>query len=167
MTLPFDTQYFAKLLDTLPEDASWIGQVFVVVFLALLLAFVVKRFLKRLHRLFEQTDNIWDDALVVAVGRPLRLFIWLQGIAFAAHIVGEKTGAPLFDAVDPLRDIGVIVLLAWFLVRLVKHHRGCRRQAAAHLGDHHRSSGDSADPGIQRLRRARLRWHRRHRGLAG
>ncbi len=120
MTLPFDTQYFAKLLDTLPEDASWIGQVFVVVFLALLLAFVVKRFLKRLHRLFEQTDNIWDDALVVAVGRPLRLFIWLQGIAFAAHIVGEKTGAPLFDAVDPLRDIGVIVLLAWFLVRLVK-----------------------------------------------
>ena len=92
---------------------------FVVVFLALLLAFVVKRFFKRLHRLFKSTDNIWDDALVAAVSRPLRLFIWLQGIAFAAHIVGRKTGAPLFDAVGPLRDIGVIVLLAWFLVRLV------------------------------------------------
>ncbi len=120
MNLPFDVSSIRTVLEKLPDDASWVGQVFVVVFLALLLAFVVKRFFKRLHRLFQQTDNIWDDALVMALGRPLRLFIWLQGIAFAAHIVGEKTGAPLFDAVDPLRDIGVIVLLAWFLVRLVK-----------------------------------------------
>ncbi|HFC54096.1 MAG TPA: mechanosensitive ion channel family protein [Gammaproteobacteria bacterium] len=107
------------LLGRLPADTSWIVQAFVVVFAALLLAFLVKRFLKRLHRLFQSTDNIWDDALVEALGRPLRMFIWLQGIAFAAHIVGRQTRAPLFDAVGPLRDIGVIVLLAWFLVRLV------------------------------------------------
>ncbi len=119
MNFSFDKQQLIDILERLSANASWIGQVFVVVFLALLLAFVVKRFFKRLHRLFKSTDNIWDDALVAAVNRPLRLFIWLQGIAFAAHIVGRKTGAPLFDAVGPLRDIGVIVLLAWFLVRLV------------------------------------------------
>ncbi|HHL45214.1 MAG TPA: mechanosensitive ion channel family protein [Gammaproteobacteria bacterium] len=119
MNFSFDKQQLIDILERLSANASWIGQVFVVVFLALLLAFVVKRFFKRLHRLFKSTDNIWDDALVAAVSRPLRLFIWLQGIAFAAHIVGRKTGAPLFDAVGPLRDIGVIVLLAWFLVRLV------------------------------------------------
>ncbi len=110
---------FIGMLERLPADASWIGQIFMVVFLALLLAFMVKRFFKRLHRLFKDTDNIWDDALAGAVDRPLRLFIWLQGIAFAAHIAGRETGAPLFDAVDPLRDTGVIALLAWFLVRLV------------------------------------------------
>ncbi len=120
MNFSFDRQQLTDMLEQLSANASWIGQVFVVVFLALLLAFIVKRFFKRLHRLFKSTDNIWDDALVDAVGRPLRLFIWLQGIAFAAHIVGRETGAPLFDAVGPLRDIGVIVLLAWFLVRLVK-----------------------------------------------
>ncbi len=114
-----DIQYMTGLLGRLPADTSWMVQAFVVVFAALLLAFLVKRFLKRLHRLFQSTDNIWDDALVEALGRPLRMFIWLQGIAFAAHIVGRQTGAPLFDAVGPLRDIGVIVLLAWFLVRLV------------------------------------------------
>ncbi len=119
MNIPFDTQRIAKLLERFSADASWMVQVFVVVFLALLLAFMVKRFFKRLHRLFQSTDNIWDDALIEALGRPLRMFIWLQGIAFAAHIVGRQTGAPLFDAVGPLRDIGVIVLLAWFLVRLV------------------------------------------------
>ncbi len=119
MNFSFDRQQLTDMLEQLSANASWIGQVFVVVFLALLTAFIVKRFFKRLHRLFKSTDNIWDDALIEAVGRPLRLFIWLQGITFAAHIVGRETGAPLFDAVGPLRDIGVIVLLAWFLVRLV------------------------------------------------
>ncbi len=119
MNLPFDSQSLNELLERLSADASWMVQVFLVVFLTLLLAFLVKRFFKRLHRLFRSTENIWDDALVEALGRPLRFFIWLQGIAFAAHIVGRQTGAPLFDAVGPLRDIGVIVLLAWFLVRLV------------------------------------------------
>ncbi len=119
MNFSFDRQQLTDMLEQLSANASWIGQVFVVVFLALLTAFIVKRFFKRLHRLFKSTDNIWDDALIEAVGRPLRLFIWLQGVTFAAHIVGRETGAPLFDAVGPLRDIGVIVLLAWFLVRLV------------------------------------------------
>ncbi len=119
MDFSFDRQQFIDMLGHLSTNASWIGQVFVVVFLALLFAFIVKRFFKRLHRLFKTTDNIWDDALIDSVSRPLRLFIWLQGISFAAHIVGRETGAPLFDAVGPLRDIGVIILLGWFLVRLV------------------------------------------------
>jgi len=119
MNIPFNLQQLTSVFGQLPDYTWWVGQVFIIVFLTQLLAFIAKRIIKRLHGFFVSTENIWDDSLVDAASRPLRLFIWVHGIAFAAGIVGEKTESPVFDAVSPIRDISVIVLLAWFLIRLV------------------------------------------------
>lgn len=103
------------------ETNLWIVQVFVVVFIVLLFNFFQKRFLKRLYFKFQKTDKVWDDALIKSLSRPLTLLVWVVGIAFAAHIVQQNTGAVIFEAVNPMRDVGVIVCIAWFLLRLVKH----------------------------------------------
>jgi MscS family membrane protein len=94
-------------------------QVFVVVFGTLLLDFVQKRLVGRMQRRIEASKILWDDALYFALRRPLSVLIWLLGVTFAAEIVGSKTGALLFEAIVPLREIGVIVILAWFLFRLI------------------------------------------------
>lgn len=109
-----------KWLVTLLGEHLWVAEVFVVVFLVLLVNFIQKIVLTKVHRRLEKTDNLWDDAMVEAVRRPLNFFIWIVGIAFAAEIVQQRTGAVIFGAVAPLRDIGVIYTLAWFLVRLVR-----------------------------------------------
>lgn len=97
---------------------AWIVQVFAVVFLVLLFNLLLRLVVRRLHRKLEQTSNPWDDAVVGALQRPLNLLVWVVGIAFAAEIVRLETGAAVFNAIGPLRDVGVIASIAWFLQRL-------------------------------------------------
>ncbi|MFO7592489.1 MAG: mechanosensitive ion channel family protein [Pseudomonadota bacterium] len=94
-------------------------QVFLVVFGTLLLDFILKKLLKRLHIKVEASHTLWDDALYMAAARPLSFLVWLIGISFAAEIVGKQTDAAIFELVDPVREIGVIVLATWFVFRFI------------------------------------------------
>ncbi|MGB5472758.1 MAG: mechanosensitive ion channel family protein [Gammaproteobacteria bacterium] len=99
-------------------DNIWIVQVFVVVFLVLLFSFLLRLLVSRLYRKLQSTATPWDDAVVGALQKPLTLLIWIVGIAFAADIVRVETRAAIFTAIPPLRDVGVITTIAWFLLRL-------------------------------------------------
>lgn len=99
--------------------AGWITQVFVVVFAVLLTNFFLARILTRLHEHLKTTTFKWDDVLVDALRKPVRMLVWIVGIAFAAQIVQRSTDAAIFEAAIPLRDVGVIATIAWFLVRLI------------------------------------------------
>ena len=99
---------------------TWIIQVFIVVFLTALLNWLQKRVLARLAVRLRATRTYWDDALLDAARRPFSFFIWILGLTFAADIVKSETEAAIFGAVGPLRDVGVIFVLAWFLVRFIK-----------------------------------------------
>ena len=101
------------------DAGGWITQVFIVVFVTLLINFFQKRLLNRLYAKLVQTRNIWDDALINALRRPLSLLIWVVGIAFAAQIVEQQTHAAIFAAVVPIRDVAVIATITWFFIRLI------------------------------------------------
>ena len=113
---------FEKVLQEVSNPSSttgWIMQVFIVVFAVLLANFIVARLLDRLHAKLLKTNNPWDDSLIEAMRRPLKVLIWIVGIAFAAEIVQKSAGSVIFEAIEPIRDIGVITTFAWFLVRFV------------------------------------------------
>ncbi len=97
---------------------TWMMQVFAVVFLVLLFNFVQRLVLRRIAKRLERTPNPWDDALIHAIQRPLTLAIWIVGLAFAAEIAAKQGEAALLAAITPLREIGVIGTMAWFLIRL-------------------------------------------------
>ena len=94
-------------------------QVFVIVFIALLLDFFQKRLLAHLGKKIERTEHLWDDAVYHALRRPLSGLIWLLGITFAADIIAKQTEATIYQAVGAIREVGVIVIIAWFLTRLI------------------------------------------------
>ncbi len=98
---------------------SWVAQVFVVVFLTLLISLLQKRVLGKLLAKLQETRIYWDDALVDAARRPLTFLIWIIGLSFAAEIVSNESGAVIFGAIDPVRDVGVIFTLVWFLVGFI------------------------------------------------
>jgi len=99
----------------------WFFKVFLIV-LATVLANVVAHFLlNRAAKVARLTSNPWDNALIQSAKRPLPLTIWLIGLAFAAGIMGRNTGDGIFDAVPDIRNVGVIVCLAWFLIRLIRN----------------------------------------------
>ena len=99
---------------------SWVAQVFFIVFVTVLISFLQKRILARLLAKLQNTRVYWDDALVDAARRPLTILIWLIGLSFAAEIVSNESDAVIFGAIDPIRDVGVIFTLAWFLVRFIE-----------------------------------------------
>lgn len=101
------------------KSESWIVQVFVIVFVALLIDWIQKRILDKLHVKFERTRNYWDDSMIHAMRKPLSALIWVIGLTFAAEIMRNESGAVIFDAVEPIRNVGVIVAFAWFLVRFI------------------------------------------------
>lgn len=135
MTLD-DFQAWLRSFDT---DTGLILQVFAVVFSVLLLSFVVRVLLNRLHRRLSRTENPWDDALVDAARPPVSTLIWLLGLSLAAEIVARETDATAFDLIAPVREVGVIATITWFLIRLVRrleHNFVQRRTAEGEPVDH-------------------------------
>ncbi len=100
--------------------APWVIEVFVVVFATLLGTFFLKGLFDRFEAKLRTTPTVWDQSLFSALRLPLRAIIWVVGIAFAAEIVRSKTGAVIFDAVPALRDVAIIAIIAWFLVRFIR-----------------------------------------------
>ena len=109
------------LTQLVTQKNSYILQAFLVVFSSLFLDFIQRKILKRLYLKAEKTKNVWDDAIIDSIKKPISLIIWAAGLYLAAEIIQEATGAVIFNAVGPLRDTVIIGALAWFLVRLIKH----------------------------------------------
>lgn len=108
------------------EWASWMREyqdlieVFVLVFLTLLASWFASRVLDRLERRFAATRNIYDDAVLFAARKPLVWLILLLGLSHAAEIAGRDAEVELFELIDPLRTLGVIILVAMFAWRAVR-----------------------------------------------
>jgi MscS family membrane protein len=125
-------QYVAVAIDFFKTE-SWTIQVFVIVFVSLLFDWVQKRLLRKLHKNLEKTKNYWDDTLIEAAQRPITALIWILGLSFAGEIVQAQSEAVVFEAIEPIREVGVIVCLVWFLVRFIRiaEHSIVRRKMQA------------------------------------
>jgi MscS family membrane protein len=103
----------------------WLPKALGIIFMTVVVNFLVERLLRRATRQAEEKANGWDDVLFQAARRPIPALTWVVGLAVAANIVRPHADDPLFDLVPPLRDIGVVACLAWFLLRLI-HKAGER-----------------------------------------
>ncbi len=101
-------------------DHMWMTEVFVVVALTLVFAFVVNRFMAKLKKKADKTKNLWDDALFLSLSRPLKWFIWVMGLSVAGGIAAAHSQTRLFDSLDTLRHISAIVIVAWFIHSFLK-----------------------------------------------
>ncbi|UAW96990.1 mechanosensitive ion channel family protein [Halopseudomonas nanhaiensis] len=113
------------LIEALPTDAlqlvgdAWMYQVFAIIFASLVLAYVGKLILDRVERRALSSRSIWDDALVLAARRPLWVLIWTMGLLWAGQITAAQMDEDVAGVLDSMQQILLIVLLAWFLLRLM------------------------------------------------
>lgn len=107
----------------------WILQVFAVVLVTVVANFFVKRFIAKTLQKLNRTETRWDDIVVEAISKPLGWTLWLIGLAFAADIIYLKTQSPIFTASDTIRDVGILVCIAWFVLGFI-------RGAEGELSDH-------------------------------
>ena len=99
---------------------GWMIEVFLTVFVTLVAAAFLKRFLSRLRGKFEKTTNPYDDALVASAERPMVWLVTVLGLCQAAEAAGAQAEVELFELVDPLRTLAVVSLVALWGVRFVQ-----------------------------------------------
>ena len=99
----------------------WALSVFLVVLVAVLLDFLQRQLIKRITVIVRNSSNLWDDALLDAIPRPLSLVIWIVGITMAAQLVPATVEGQILhdDVVVMIRQVGVLGALTWFIVNFV------------------------------------------------
>ena len=107
-----------KTLRTFLGENFWVSEVLLIILLVLLAHFFLRCFHNRLRTECIKTKNIWDDALLAAVRRPAEWVVWIVGLTFAAQFVALKIDAEWLQLGAPIRSIGIIIAIGWFLIGL-------------------------------------------------
>ena len=100
--------------------------------------FIASRALQHAAKLAERSDNILDDSLIAAARSPLPMLIWLAGISFTLHLIHRQTGEQLLEYLAPVRNIGFVICIGWFLFRLI-------RELAENVISSHTKTGEEID----------------------
>ncbi len=100
----------------------WLFDTATYLFAALLFHFVFAWAYRYFLPKLEQTKQIWDDALLVALRPPLLFFIWLSvGFFSIASLSKHFSVLPQVVVNLPLiQHVGFLLALYWFVLRLIK-----------------------------------------------
>lgn len=104
-----------KLQSYLPflyETDAWILQIFAIVFFALLLDFLQKKLLRRLNTQLKKTPNLWDDAFIHAIIKPISIVILVFALSLSMDIANFNNSFKVFE-------VGVIIAVSWTIIRLI------------------------------------------------
>ncbi len=102
-------------------ENSWMIYVFITVFITLALSYISRLLLGRLEKKLHTTHNLFDDAFVVAIRRPIRVIIWLVGISIAAEIIHQHAESAIFAAIPKIREVLFILIVGWTFLRFTKN----------------------------------------------
>lgn len=95
-------------------------EIFLTVLVALILDFIQRMVLKRLRHKARHTRNLWDDAIVDALYRPLSAAIWIIGIGVAIQLSAHQLDVEISKFLNIARKLALVVAGGWFLIRLVR-----------------------------------------------
>ena len=111
-------QLFDQLIDQIVAS-TWALEVFVIVTLTLALRLALRYLMRHLKGLADRSKNAWDDALVEAARLPLGWLILGVGLLFALDVGLAASQSDLAAYVIPARKLWIVVMLGWFVVRLI------------------------------------------------
>jgi MscS family membrane protein len=84
--------------------------------------------------------HLWADALLATISAPLQGVVWMIGLTAAYQILTRQRELSLLEAFfPPARDVAIILLVAWFALRVV--HR-----VQHNLQSQARTNGQELDP---------------------
>ena len=118
------------LADISKQISAWTGsgemvaltiQVFLVVLAVVVANFFLRRVLNKLESRSQKTKTYWDNALIEAARKPVTIVAWIIGLSFAVEILQVETEVTLLDFIDPVRIIGVVGCITWFVVRFINN----------------------------------------------
>ncbi len=100
---------------------SWVIQIFLIILVTASVHYFEAAFVKRLRPKLAKTKTLWDNALINAMHKPLGALIWFLGISYSTDLLHAKAnGAAIFNAVPVIRELAVIALVVWMVIRFIR-----------------------------------------------
>lgn len=112
---------FSEMIDWVIAQsgvAAWIGGVTVIVVLTAAVHWIWRIVDLKIKSKFDATESVWDDAVWGAIYKPITVSIWLAGIALSLKYAFADNVTVVNQAISTIRDIGIVLMLGWFLLRL-------------------------------------------------
>lgn len=107
-------------LFSLISKENWHWQILCIVFATIAVNYIVVHSLRKLEKTVEETDNVWDDALLESAYVPIRMTGWLLGLTLILAILHKQfhieTISTLFFQFRKIAFIGVLALFFYSLV---------------------------------------------------
>jgi MscS family membrane protein len=101
-------------------EYTWVVQVFLIVLMTLVANYFIRKAFDRLEAAAKLTSTNFDDMLIETARKPVRFFVWIAGVLFAADVVKNVSEEPIFDLIQPIREVSFIILFTWFAVRFIR-----------------------------------------------
>lgn len=115
------------------ELGAWVFPVVVVVG-ALIVNRVVHGVITLFLRRAEATAHVWRNAVIRALNAPLRALVWLLALFIIKNrFLPRGTDALLDRTFVPLLSTLAVLIITWFLLRIVKHVKQNYLASAGHL----------------------------------
>ncbi len=133
-------EQLSKLWNALGGDIAWMIQVFVIVTITFIVGAVVRRIVDGFSKRARKTANAFDDVLFGSLMGPSRGLVLVVGLTIAAQIVGaqgENAHAKklILDIASVLRNVGIISMLMWFVLRFIRLYEASYIQAKVNRGE--------------------------------
>ncbi len=82
---------------------------------------VIHLFLRKKRKRPSTSEHVWRDAVLGALNAPLQCVVWIVGLSIAEDVLTAGGRMPfLAKTFSPARDVVVIAIVAWFLIRLAR-----------------------------------------------
>jgi MscS family membrane protein len=102
------------------EQYLWMVEIFLIVFVALMLGYLVNRGIDFLEKHAARTATVWDDAIIEAFRHPVVWGIWILGINMAIAIAARVAESNFYELIAPINRVAIVFLFSLFLVGLIK-----------------------------------------------
>lgn len=115
----FDWTSLLDWVKTIDEDNAWILQVFIIIFTSLIVNFIARKFYDRLEVRTARSRTLWDDAFVLSIRKPSRVFVLVLGGRMALEIMRPHLDPSVTTLIDPTFNILLIMCVVWFTIRMI------------------------------------------------
>jgi len=114
-------QSFSEFLDARLGVPPWIAAVMGIALLTAVVNRIAQTLLRQALRVTERTETVWDDALLRSASRPVLAALWVIGVSFMLRVAQTQvSGVRFLEQALSVRDVGLVICVAWFALRFVR-----------------------------------------------
>ena len=116
--------HYFEILTMLFQRHSWLIQPMLVLLIATVLTYTCYLVHRRLQPRLAHNGHPIVDALLQAIYWPLIVSIWVEATFAILRLFTHRLDEALISLLDKIREIGLILLLAWVFVRFIRSFEG-------------------------------------------